>query len=59
MPKPAANEKDDNAELARAVTELTDSEPLKAEECFDSLELQRQFREAKEREKLRANPVRE
>lgn len=52
-----ANEKDDNTELARAVTEVTGSEPFNAEECFDSPDLQRQLREAKERERLRSKPV--
>lgn len=55
-----AKEEDENAEADRAVRALTGVEPLNAEECFASPELQRQFREAKEREKQRSasEPVR-
>jgi hypothetical protein len=55
---PRHNKNDDNnSKLARAVTELTKSEPLNSSECFESPELKRQFLEAKERERLRRKPV--
>jgi len=44
---------DENADAFSAVQELTDGKQFNAEECFDSPELQRQFREAKERERQR------
>lgn len=49
---------DDNAEVARAVREVTGTGPFNAEECFASPGLQRQLREAKERERLRSKPAR-
>lgn len=60
MPNGDKHKQDDNAEVVRAVEELTGAEPFNAGECFDSPELQRQLREAKEREKQRSSgqPVR-
>ena len=58
MPQGDKHKQDENTEAARAVRELTGAEPFNAEECLDSPELQRQLREAKERERLRAKPVR-
>jgi hypothetical protein len=49
---------DENQSADCTVRELTGQEPLNAEECFDSPELQRQFREAKGREQLRVKPLR-
>ena len=58
MPDGDEHKQDENTDAARAVRELTGAEPLNAEECLDSPELQRQLREAKERERLRSKPAR-
>lgn len=52
-PKPDLNE-----QVARAVSKATDSEPFNGEEGLASPDLQRQLREAKEQERLRAQPRR-
>lgn len=47
-----------NEQVARAVAVVTDSKGFNAEEGLASPDLQRQLREAKERERLRAKPRR-
>lgn len=42
-------ERDTNKDALRQVEEITDSQPVNAEELVESEDLKRQFREAKER----------
>jgi hypothetical protein len=52
-------EPNDNAEIAKAVNRITDSDPVNGEDLLGSSELKRQLREAKERLKASQSSDRE
>lgn len=47
-------QRDTNKDALRQVEEITESEPVNGEELVESEDLKRQFREAKEQERLRS-----